>query len=213
VGRGGPGEEGRVTPPAPVVQDLSRFRMPPGFRGRSGWQVQLWWMVQATLFRGSPQFLYGWRRWLLRRFGAKVGQGVIIRPTATFTYPWKISIGDWSWIGDHAVLYSLGEIRIGNHSVVSQRCYLCAGTHDSGDVSFPISGPAIRVGDQCWLACDVFVGPGRSIGDGTVVGARSSVFRDLPAGVVAMGNPAKPVQARAGWTIPPDDLAQWTTRP
>lgn len=197
---------------ARLVQDLSRFRMPPGFRGRPGWQVQAWWLVQSTLFRGSPQFLYGWRRWLLRRFGAKVGKGVVIRPTATFTYPWKISIGDWSWIGDHVVLYSLGDIRIGNHSVVSQRSYLCAGTHDASDPTFPILGPAIHVGNQCWLACDVFVGPGRRIGDGTVVGARSSVFRDLPAGVVANGNPAKPVKPRDGWTAGPDDLAQRTSR-
>jgi putative colanic acid biosynthesis acetyltransferase WcaF len=194
-----PGREGVVTDPAILVQDLSKFRMPPGFRGRGALQVQIWWLVQATLFRGSPQFLYGWRRWLLRCFGAKVGIGAIIRPSATFTYPWKISIGDWSWIGDHATFYSLGPIQVGSHSVVSQHCYLCAGTHDPGDLTFPISGPPIMIGDQCWLGSDVFVGPGRTIGTGTVVGARSSVFKDLPEGVVALGTPAVPTGTRPGW--------------
>ena len=190
-----------MTNPSPTVQDLSRFRMPTGFRGRGALRVQLWWLAQATLFRWSPQFLYGWRRWLLRRFGAQVGKGAVIRPTATFTYPWKISIGDWSWIGDHVTLYSLGEISIGSHTVVSQRCYLCAGTHDPGDPTFPIFGPPIRIGNQCWLATDVFVGPGRTVGDGTVVGARSSVFKDLPQGVVARGTPARPAGPRPGWSL------------
>ena len=92
----------------PRFQDLSRFRLPADFRGRSAVWVQLWWLVQATLFRLSPQFLFGWRRWLLRLFGARVGAGVLIRPTATITYPWKVAIGDHSWVGDDVVLYSLG---------------------------------------------------------------------------------------------------------
>ena len=107
-----------------MIQDLSRFRLPPGFRGRSAMAVQLWWMTQATLFRLSPQFAYGFRRRLLRMSGANVGQGVLVRPTVTVTYPWKVSIGDRAWVGDHAVLYSLGEIEIGADAVVSQRAYL-----------------------------------------------------------------------------------------
>ena len=90
----------------PVVQDLRSFRLPPNFRGRPAWFVQLWWLVQATLFRWSPQIAYAWRRWLLRRFGAKIGKGVQIRPTAEITYPWKLTIGDWSWIGDYVTLYT-----------------------------------------------------------------------------------------------------------
>src|SRR5580700_6839233 len=102
----------------PSVQDLKSFVLPRNFRGRPAWFVQLWWLVQATLFRWSPQFLYGWRRWLLRRFGARIGQGVIIRPTAEITYPWKLSIGDLVQIGDHVTLYTLGDISIGENTVV-----------------------------------------------------------------------------------------------
>ena len=75
------------------IQNLASFRLPKNFRGRSALTVQLWWLVQATLFRGSPQFLYAFRRWLLRRFGAEIGVGVRVRPSATLTYPWRVKKG------------------------------------------------------------------------------------------------------------------------
>ncbi len=179
----------------PERQDLSRFRLPPGFRGRSGAIVFLWQIVQGSLFACSPQFAYGWRRLLLRAFGAQVGRAVIVRPSARITYPWKFTIGDYAWIGDHAELYSLGPISIGAHSVVSQRAHLCAGTHDYRSIDFAIQGPPIRIGSEVWIATDVFVAPGVSIGDGAVIGARSSVFDDIEAGAIAFGSPAK-VQGR-----------------
>lgn len=158
--------------------------------------VQVWWLVQATLFACSPQFMYGWRRWLLTLFGAKVGAAVLIRPSAKITYPWKVKIGSNSWVGDDVVLYSLGEIEIGENAVISQRSYLCAGSHDYTQSDFPIYAKRICIGNQAWLATDVFVSPGVSIGDGVVVGARSSVFHDLPQNMVCVGSPAKPIKSR-----------------
>ena len=180
----------------PAWQQLDRFRMPPGFRGRQSWYVQIWWLVHAILFRPSPQVLYGWRRWLLRRFGARIGRGAVIRPSVRITYPWKLTVGDYAWIGDDVDLYTLGEITIGAHAVVSQRCYLCTGSHDYTRETFDIFAKPVVVGAQSWLATDVFVAPGVEIGDGTVVGARSSVFKSLPAGVVARGTPAVVVGPR-----------------
>jgi putative colanic acid biosynthesis acetyltransferase WcaF len=186
-----------MKPEAPVVfQDLGRFRLPPGFRGRSAALVQLWWLVQATLFRGSPQFAYGWRRWLLRRFGARVGPGVLLRPGVRVTYPWKVEIGARSWIGDDVVLYSLGEIRIGPDSVVSQRTYVCAADHDHLRADFPIRARPVRIDDQVWIGADAFVGPGVHIAQGAVVGARSAVFSDLPPAMVCLGSPCRPVKPR-----------------
>jgi putative colanic acid biosynthesis acetyltransferase WcaF len=177
-------------------QDLSRFSLPPKFRGRSKVLVQLWWLVQATLFRWSPQVLYGWRRFLLRLFFAKIGKRVILRPTVKVTYPWNVTIGDYSWIGDDAVLYSLAPINIGENVVISQKAYLCAGSHDYSKVTFDIFGESITVKDEAWIATDVFISPGIIIGKGTVVGARSSVFHDLPDGMICYGSPAKPVRKR-----------------
>jgi len=177
-------------------QRLKSFKLPKGFRGKSGWYVQLWWLVQSTLFAMSPQFMYGWRVMLLRLFGAKVGEGVIIRPSVRVTYPWKVKIGNHVWIGDLAELYSLGEIDIGDDVVISQKSYLCAATHDYTKTSFDMMDKKITIEDQVWLATDVFIAPGVTIGRGALIGARSSVFSDMPEDMICVGSPAKPVKRR-----------------
>lgn len=177
-------------------QDLSAFRLPPGFRGRSGPVVLLWQLVQGSIFALSPQPLYGWRRFLLRCFGAQVGKGVIIRPTVRITYPWKLILGDHVWVGDHAELYNLGPIRVGRNSVISQNSYLCTGGHDYSKLSFPIFSRPITIGEEAWIAADVFIAPGVTIGSGAVIGARSSVFKDIPERAIAMGSPAMIVKYR-----------------
>ena len=178
------------------LQNLKRFKNPKGFRGRSAFTVQLWWAVQVLFFKPSPQLFYGWRRFILRAFGAKIGKKVIIRPTARITYPWKVSIGDFSWIGDEVVLYSLGNIKIGENTVISQRSYICTGTHDYNSEDFRIYAEDTNIGSKCWLATDVYVAPGITIKDGVVVGARSSVFSDLDANKVYVGSPAKSIKNR-----------------
>jgi putative colanic acid biosynthesis acetyltransferase WcaF len=152
--------------------------------------VLLWQLVQATVFAWSPQPAYFWRRWLLRLFGAEVGNGVLIRQTARVTYPWKVKLGDHCWIGDHAEIYSLAPITIGHDTVISQRSYLCAGTHNHHDLTFPLVGRPIVIEDQAWVAADCFVAPGVRIGQGAIVAARSTVLNDIPAAAVVAGNPA-----------------------
>ncbi|MEB0773463.1 colanic acid biosynthesis acetyltransferase WcaF [Citrobacter portucalensis] len=184
------------------MQDLSGFEVPGGFRGGGAIKVQLWWAVQATLFRWSPQVMYRWRAFLLRMFGAKIGKNVVIRPSVKITYPWKLTLGDYAWVGDDAILYTLGDITIGAHAVISQKSYLCTGSHDYASQYFDINATPIVVGAKCWLATDVFVAPGVTIGDGTVVGARSSVFKSLPANVVCRGNPAVVTRERVEKVTP-----------
>lgn len=177
-------------------QDLSLFRVPPGFRGRSGFVVQLWWLVQSTLFGLSPQFAYGWRRMLLRLFGARIGTGVIVRPTARITYPWKVSIGDHSWIGDEVAIYSLDRIDIGAHCCISQRTYLAAAGHDPDKLSFDyVTGPII-IEDEVWLATGVLVLPGRRICRGAVVAAGAVVTKDVEEAAIMAGVPAKRIGTR-----------------
>lgn len=178
------------------VQDLASFQLPLNFRGRPGWYVQLWWLVQSSLFGMSPQFMYGWRQWLLCVFGATIGKKVLIRPTVRITYPWKVCIGDNSWIGDDVVLYSLGEIKIGSNVVVSQRSYICAASHDYDSPSFDISAKPVYVEDEVWIATNVFLAPGVTVGKGSVVGACSSVFNNLPEMMLCIGCPAVPLRRR-----------------
>lgn len=175
---------------------LDLYRQDGYSRGRNGIIVLLWWLVQGSLFRYSLHPMYAWRRFLLRLFGASIGKGVQVRATARFTYPWKVSIGDYSWIGDFAELYSLDDILIGKHCVVSQYAYLCTGTHDIQDECFRLQTSPIRVGDGAWIASQAFVYPGVTIGEMAVIAARSTVMKVVPAGEVHAGTPAKFVKHR-----------------
>jgi putative colanic acid biosynthesis acetyltransferase WcaF len=177
-------------------QDLTKFVVPADFRGRSSWYVQLWWIVQDTLFRWSPQFMYDWRVFLLRLFGAKLGNNVRLRPTVRVTYPWKLTIGDNVWVGDDCVFYNLGEITLGSHVALAHDVYLCTGMHDYSRIDFPMYALPIHLEDETWLTNDVFVGPGVTISYGSVVGARSTVLQTMPPGMICFGSPAKAVKPR-----------------
>ncbi len=179
-----------------VIQDLSRYSQPQEFRGRPAWFVQLWWIVQSLLFNTSPQVLYGWRRFLLRAFGAKIGKNVLLRPSVKTTYPWKLVIKDHAWVGDNVDLYTLGPIEIGVNAVVSQGVYLCTGTHDYLDPTFAIVAKPIIIEDEAWVAAQAFVAPGVTVGKGAVVGARSLVLKDVPSRAVVAGSPAKVIGTR-----------------
>ncbi len=183
------------TPEAASWVDLRQYNQTgqAGFnRGRPNWVVMLWWFVQALGFPLTLHHTNGLRVALLRLFGAKIGRGVVIRPTARFTYPWKIEIGDYSWIGDDVVLYSLDRIWIGSHCVISQKSYLCTGSHNIHDVTFQLQVAPIHVGNGAWVATDCFIAPGIHIGANSVIGARSSVFADMPDGYVCFGSPCCP---------------------
>jgi putative colanic acid biosynthesis acetyltransferase WcaF len=156
----------------------------------------LWGVVQATLFRLSPRPLHGWRRMLLRLFGARLGPGARVYPRARIWAPWNLTMAAGSTIGDDVEVYCVAPIAIGAGTTVSQFSNLCAATHDFEDPAFALVPRAIRIGSNCWIAADVFVGPGVTIGDGAVVGARSGVFGDLPPWVVAAGTPARPIRPR-----------------
>ena len=112
------------------------------------------------------------------------------------TFPWKVEIGDYTWIGDDVVLYSLEEIKIGKNVIISQRSYICTGIHDYTSESFDIYAKPIIIEDEVWIATDVFVAPGVKIGKGAVIGARSSVFHDLECAYIYVGSPAKRLRKR-----------------
>ena len=141
--------------------------------------------------------MFDWRRFALILFGAKIGKRVLIRPGVRVTYPWNLTIGDYVWIGDNTTLYSVAEISIGSHSVISQEAYLCAGTHDYQDVSFRFVSAPIRIAEECWIAARAFIGPGVEIGHASVIGAGSVVMKSVGTETIVAGNPAKLVGKRA----------------
>ena len=159
----------------------------------------LWALVQATVFRWSPRPLHGFRAGLLRLFGAdipKVSQ-VVIFPTAKITFPWKLTLAPRSMVGPRVTLYTLAPITLQRGANVSQNCHLCAGTHDFNRWDMPLVARPIVIGENAWLGADVFVGPGVTIGELCVVGARSVVVKDLPPHMIAVGSPCRPVKPRS----------------
>ncbi len=156
----------------------------------------LWMIVGASLFRMTFHNWYGWRRLLLELFGAKLGKRVRVRPTAWVEIPWNLSVGDDVVIGDYAIIYSLGKITIGRASTISQYAHICAGTHDYTTRRFPLLKPPIVIGEEVWIAADAFIGPGITIGDRAVVGARATVVNDVPADQVVTGPAAKILKRR-----------------
>ena len=175
-------------------QDLARFGGTA--RGGAAWRLQLWWLFQALFVLPTPQYMFAWRRFALVLFGAKIGKRVLIRPGVRVTCPWNLTMGDYVWIGDNVTLYSVADISIGSHSVVSQEAYLCAGTHDYRDVTFPFVSAPIKIAGECWIAARVFVGPGVEIGHAAVIGAGSIVTTNVDAETIVTGNPAKFVGKR-----------------
>ncbi len=157
----------------------------------------LWGVLALPLFRFSPRVFFGWRRALLRAFGARIGREVHIYNTAHIYMPWNIEVGDWSSIGEHAFIYNLGKVTIGTRATISYRAHLCSGTHDYGSPSLPLLKPRIIIGDQAWICTDAFIGPGVRIGNGAIVGARSVVIKDVSPMAVVAGNPAKFIKARS----------------
>jgi putative colanic acid biosynthesis acetyltransferase WcaF len=154
------------------------------------------WALCHPLFACSPRPLWGWRRTLLRLFGARIGAHVHVHPDVRIPIPWRLDIGDWSAVGSGATLYALGAITIRRGVTISQGAHLCAGTHDYTDPALPLLKPPITIHDEAWVCADAFIGPGIVVGRRAIVGARAVVMKDVAAGVIVAGNPARPIGTR-----------------
>ena len=157
------------------------------------------WACAQPLFRLSPRPLWGWRRLMLRTFGARVDAGAHVHPAARVSMPWNVTLGSMSAVGEGARLYALGPVRIGARATVSQGAHLCAGTHDLDDPARSLVKAPVAIGRDAWVCAEAFVGPGVSVGDGAVVGARAVIVRDVAPRDRVAGNPARSIR-RGAWT-------------
>ncbi|TWT69059.1 LbetaH domain-containing protein [Crateriforma conspicua] len=158
----------------------------------------LWGAVWVVFFRFTPRIAFGWRRLVLRVFGAKIGRRVRIYNSATVFLPTNLTIADDVVIGPQVDLYCVAPITISDNVIVSQRAELCTGTHDYTQPDMPLIARPITIESGAWICAGCFVGPGVQVGTRSVVGARAVVFKDVPADSVVAGNPAKVVKYREG---------------
>ena len=151
--------------------DLAQFNNASFDRGASSWKEALWWVFRSLCFAPWFPIPSSVKVAVLRWFGAKVGTGVVIRSRVNITFPWKVEIGDQVWIGDEVLILSLDRVRIGSNVCISQRAFLCTGSHDFRKETFDLITEPIEIGDGCWIAACAFIGPGAVVPAGTMVKA------------------------------------------
>lgn len=156
----------------------------------------LWGIIYHLFFRFSPIPLFGFRRLVLRSFGAKVGEKVNVYPSAKIWLPSNLAIDDFSTLGPNVNVYNQGEITLGKNIIVSQGAYLCASTHDYNDILHPLLLGPITIEDNVWLCAESFVGPNVIVKQGTVLGAKAVLMKDSEAWCVFSGNPANLIKQR-----------------
>ncbi len=155
-----------------------------------------WRIVYALLFRPSPRVLFGWRRFLLRMFGAKMGKATIVYPSVRIWAPWNLEMADYACLAFDVECYCIDKVKLGRRATVSQYSMLCTASHDLTSAETPLVTGPIAMGDDSWVFAKAFVGPGVTMGPGAVAAACSVVVKDVEDWTVVAGNPAKPISKR-----------------
>ncbi|MFT4224760.1 LbetaH domain-containing protein [Dysgonomonas sp.] len=157
----------------------------------------LWTIVWGVFARPLPRSVgSGWKRFLLRAFGAKIDKTAVVYSSAIIYYPANLIMEEYSCISAKVYCYNVDLVRLGANSTVSQGAYLCTASHDITNPLHPLKTAPIIIQDQAWVATDAFIGMNVTIGQGAVVGARSAVFKDVDSWDVVGGNPAKFLKKR-----------------
>lgn len=177
-------ESGTGSATASMTVDLSKTSR-RGYRpGRSYAYRALWLIVEALVMLNPVVTPYGLKRWVLRRFGARVGQGVLIKPNVHVKYPWHLEVGDNVWIGERAWIYNFVRVQIGANAVVSQGAYLCTGNHDWSDPGMGLMVKPITVEQGAWVGAFARLGPGVTVGVNAIVSRPNGIYTGNPATLV-----------------------------
>jgi putative colanic acid biosynthesis acetyltransferase WcaF len=161
----------------------------------------IWYLLKCFFFLSALPWPSSFKVTLLRWFGAKIGRGVVIKPRVNIHFPWKLEIGNFSWLGEEVFILNFEPVRIGSNVCVSQRVFLCAGNHNARDPAFSYMNGPIHVGDGAWIGACAFVAANVEIGEEAVVCAGSVVTKPLEPNTMNAGNPAKPFSLR--WKLAP----------
>jgi putative colanic acid biosynthesis acetyltransferase WcaF len=178
--------------------DLSIYDNSDFDRGAPRWKEVVWALVRFLFFQNALPWPSSLRCSLLRAFGAKVGRNVVIRANVNISFPWRLAIGDHVWIGEDVGILTLAQVTIESNVCISQRAYLCTGSHDFRREDFKLRVAPITVREGSWIAAACFIAPGVEIGSGAVVSAGSVVFESVAPKTFVRGNPATVVSEFRG---------------
>lgn len=155
-----------------------------------------WFFVGMPLLRSAWLPSSGFRVWLLRTFGARVGSGCVIKPGVRVKYPWRLRMGNHCWLGEDCWIDNLAPVGLGDSVCISQGAYLCTGNHQWNDPQFGLIVRPIRLGSGAWAGARSVLCPGVSIGRCGIACAGAIVMRDVPAYEIHAGNPAQVIRIR-----------------
>ncbi len=169
---------------------LDRYDNSDFKRGASKFKEAAWILCKCLFFLSPLPWPSLLRVSLLRLFGAKVGIQNVIRSGVNISFPWRFVSGDHVWIGEDAAILTLAMVTLGSHVCISQKAYLCTGSHDWRKDTFDLITRPIVVEDECWVAAQAFVGAGVTVGRGSVVSAGAVAMKSIPPDSLVTGNPA-----------------------
>ncbi|MEM1157075.1 MAG: WcaF family extracellular polysaccharide biosynthesis acetyltransferase [Verrucomicrobiota bacterium] len=173
------------------MMDLSQYDNSDFDRGASRFKEALWRLCQGLFFQPLWHMPSGFRVFVLRCFGAKLGKRVVVRAGVNISFPWRLELGNDVWLGEEVMILTLAPVKVGSSVCISQRAYLCSGSHDASSEAFDLKTEPIEVGSGCWIAAMAFVGPGVTLGPNARIGAGAVVLQDVPEGALAVGVPAQ----------------------
>lgn len=164
--------------------------------GASRLKRVLWYFCNILFFKNSINVSSALKVFLLKIFGAKIGDGVVIKPGVNIKFPWKLSIGSYSWLGENTWIDNLSEVEIGNSVTISQGALLLTGSHDHTKVSFDFISNPIILEDGTWIGANAVVFGGVTAKSHSILGIASVAEKDLEPYIIYKGNPAVPVIER-----------------
>lgn len=176
--------------------DLSSYSSASFDRGAGKLRETAWLVVSLILFRLCPFSLSALKCAVLRAFGARIGRGVTIKPQVKITFPWKLTVGNHVWLGEECWLLNLAWISIGNNVCISQRAFLCTGSHNYKLPTFDLIVKPIAILDGAWIGAGSWIGPGVTVNSHAVLAAASVATKDLAASGIYQGHPATLIRQR-----------------
>ena len=156
----------------------------------------LWAVVHAIFFRPSPTPLFGWRRFLVRLFGARVDPTAKVYPSTRIWAPWNLVMERGSCLGPEVYCYNVALVHMGVDSTASFRSFLCTASHDIHHPERPLVTAPIRLERGAYVFADAFIGMNVTLGEGSVAAARAVIVKDVAAYDIVGGNPARVIGRR-----------------